>query len=239
MERIKTILVEDEPIIAADLKNQLEKLGYEVEGIFEDAESIIQSLENFEYAPDILLMDIQLEGDMDGIQAASIINEKFKIPIIFITSNTDANSFQRAKLTYPSAFLSKPFRIKDITNAMELALEKPNQSVDKNLEFLSDRIFLKSKNSLDRVMYEHILYVEADGAYTKIVTKDRTHVISQSLSKTEQSLNWKSIVRVHRSFLVNLSHVDRITEGYLLSTDFKVPMSRSYNEDVMKLFVKL
>jgi len=238
MRKIRTIIVEDEPIIAADLQNQLHKIGYEVAAIFEDGESLIHYLKNSEPI-DLILMDIQLEGKMDGVETAKAINTEHNIPIIYITSNTDAVSFQRAKLTRPSAFLSKPFRIRDIISAIELALETPKPAALDKLEFMNDRIFLKTKNSMDKVMYDNILYVEANGSYSKIYTTDRDYVISQSLTKTEKSLQWESIVRVHRSFLVNLQKVDRITEGYLLSPDFRVPMSKSYQEEVLQMFVKI
>ncbi|MEE9372405.1 MAG: response regulator [Saprospiraceae bacterium] len=238
MSNISTIIVEDEPIIAADLENQLKKLGFEVYAIFEDGNDVIDYLKNSMH-PDVLLMDIQLEGELDGIETAMIVNKKFQLPIIFITSNTDSTSFRRAKLTHPSAFLSKPFRIKDITNAIELALESPIATPSHDIEFMADRVFIKSKDSLDRVMYDSILYVEAEGAYTKIVTKERDFIICQTLGKTEERLWVSHISKVHRSFLVNLKQVTQITDGYLIGSNFKVPMSKTYKEDILKLFKRI
>ena len=107
MAGVRIIIVEDEPLVALDLKRQLEKTGFEVIQVFESGEEILEFLNQEQ--PDIILMDIQLFGALDGIDTAHQINKNYEIPILFLTANTDKTTFNRAKLTFPHAFLSKPF----------------------------------------------------------------------------------------------------------------------------------
>ena len=122
MKKIRVLIVGDEPIIAADLEDRLAEMGYEVAQQCASGEEALLFLvkENI----DLVLMDIQLEGEWDGIQTAQMILEKRLIPIIYLTSNADDATFERAKETQPAAVLSKPFRGKDLKHAIELAIPR-------------------------------------------------------------------------------------------------------------------
>ena len=116
----KILIVEDELIIATDLGDILESLGYEVCG---DAISAREALELInEQSPDLVLLDIQIKGGMDGIELAGIIRSEFRIPFIFLTSHADASTLQRAKEVKPYGYIVKPFQEKDIRAAIEIAL---------------------------------------------------------------------------------------------------------------------
>lgn len=233
------IIVEDEPIIAADLQNQLAKADINVLRIFEDGKSTLEFLKL--EVPDVIIMDIQLQGDMDGIEVAENVNRLFQIPIIFLTSNTDKATFQKAKSIMPNAFLSKPFRIKDILNAIELAVDTPKaeESSDEGIEYLDDRVFIKQKDALEKVLFEDILYVEAEGAYTKLYTRDKQYWLTQTLKKTEENLKFKGWVKVHRSYMANLKNVDRISDNHLYIGKSKVPISKSRRENILGQFKKM
>lgn len=228
------IIVEDEPIIAADLEAQLKAANIRVLASIEDGESIMEVLK--QETPDVILMDVNLEGDLDGIDTANLVNSNHSIPIIFLTSNTDSRTFNRAKMAFPHAFLSKPFRIRDVLNSIELALGTEKSTQKDTSEFLSDRIFIKNKNSLDKVLYSDILYIEADGSYTKIITKEKEYTLSQNLKKTEEQVTSDHIIRVHRSYMVNVKNVDRISEGFLYTRKHQVPVSRGLREQLLSLF---
>ncbi len=120
MKKIRVLIVEDEPIIAADLEDRLIAMGYEVADQCSSGEEALRLLQR-ENA-DLILMDIQLDGALDGIETAQKILEKNLLPIIYLTSNTDDATFARAKSTHPAAFLTKPFRGKDLQHAIELAI---------------------------------------------------------------------------------------------------------------------
>lgn len=232
MTSIKILIVEDEPIIAADLSLQLKNAGMDVLDAVEDGQSAIDLITHT--IPDVIIMDINLYGPLDGIDVSNQINKLHNIPIIFLTSNTDTNTFQRAKLTYPHAFLSKPFRINDVLHAIELALDQVSDN-DKT-EYLEDRVFIRNKNSLEKVMHSQILYIMADGAYSKIITSQKEYVLSQTLKKTEDKVLSKRFIRVHRSYIVNVQNVDRISEGFLYIGKHQIPVSRGQREELMRLF---
>ena len=118
--RSKILIVEDEIIIALDLKIRLENLGYHILGIALNGEDAIKKIR--EKNPDLVLMDIQLNGDMDGIKVAQQIRNQYNIPFIYITGSHDNSLLDRAKQTNPIGFISKPFDETEIQNAIDIHL---------------------------------------------------------------------------------------------------------------------
>ena len=114
------MIVEDEAIIAADLKARVKGLGYSVCASSSSGEEAIQ-LAELEH-PDLIIMDIVLDGEMDGIEAAHQIRTRLNIPIIFLTAYADEGRISRAKLTLPFGYLLKPFKDRDLKVAIEMAL---------------------------------------------------------------------------------------------------------------------
>ena len=112
MTPIKILIVEDEMIIATRISMHLEKLGYEVSGIIPRGKEAIAHCR--EAPPDILLLDINLKGQMDGIETATVLQQEMRIPMIYLTANSDDATFQRAKSTSPEAFISKPYNRQDL-----------------------------------------------------------------------------------------------------------------------------
>lgn len=119
---IKILIVEDEILIADDIKDSLEELGYTVTDIANSGKEAIEK--SAETQPHLVLMDIRLKGNMDGVQAAQQIWKRFNIPIIYLTANSDASTLQRAKTTEPFGYLTKPFRERELHTAIEIALHK-------------------------------------------------------------------------------------------------------------------
>jgi len=246
MNTIRILLVEDEPIIAADLADRLAEMGFAIAGQYGNGEAALANLHTD--APDLILMDIQLDGAMDGIETARKILETRPIPVIFLTSNSDEATFARAKTALPAAFLSKPFRGKDLRHAIELAVSRnttptppPAPGDDTagkaNAYRFQDRIFIKSKDRLVRLFFRDILWVEADDYYCKVVTPDKTFLIGQTLKQfSETLLDVPELLRCHRSYLVNLNHIEEIGDIYLLIGKQRIPVSKSGKEEMMARF---
>ncbi len=116
-ERI--LIVEDEAITALDLKYSLEELGYEVIDTVDTGQDAIDTAT--ETIPDVVLMDIKLKGDMEGIEAAEIIS-KLGVPIVYLTANTDTDTFQKSKGAY--GFISKPYDISKLNETLKSTIEK-------------------------------------------------------------------------------------------------------------------
>ncbi|MFI5144242.1 MAG: PAS domain S-box protein [Ignavibacteria bacterium] len=122
MESARIMVVEDEGIIAQDIKNCLENLGYEVPEVVFTGQDAIQKAD--ELRPDLVLMDIVLKGDLDGIDTASEIRNRYNIPIVYLTAYEDDKTLRRAKLTEPLGYILKPFEERYLRSSIEMALYK-------------------------------------------------------------------------------------------------------------------
>ena len=116
------MVVEDEAIVAADIQLRLEKLGYHVLGCYSRGDEAVHWA--MESRPDLILMDIKLEGDMDGIEAAERIRQTQHIPIIFVTAFADNETLERAKITEPFGYILKPFDERNLHTTIEISLYK-------------------------------------------------------------------------------------------------------------------
>jgi CheY-like chemotaxis protein len=129
MNKTKILVVEDQTIVALNIKNRLKNLGYIVSDTVASGEEAIRKAELKK--ADLVLMDIMLKGDMDGITAARIIKSRFGIPVIYLTACTDFETLKRAEIIDTEEYISKPFREEDLFKKIEAALLK-NRSKIKN-----------------------------------------------------------------------------------------------------------
>ncbi len=122
MEHARVLIVEDERIIALDLKEQLRRFGCEVVGIHPDAESAIAAVQDLH--PDLVLMDIMIQGPVDGIEAARLLRDTTHVPVVFLTAYSDDATLERAKAADPHGFVLKPFKERELYSAIDIALHK-------------------------------------------------------------------------------------------------------------------
>jgi len=135
----KILIVEKERIIAIDIKNSLHRMGCEVMEILSSGEEVIRKVK--EEKPDLILMEITLEGALDGIETAEIISSKYDIPVIYLTAYSDREILQRAKITEPYGYLIRPFDSREIEIAIEMAFIKRGLSFEDNTNRLSYTIY--------------------------------------------------------------------------------------------------
>jgi diguanylate cyclase (GGDEF)-like protein/PAS domain S-box-containing protein len=170
----RILVVEDEMIISKDIQRSLRKLGYEVVG---SAVSGADALAKAEATrPDLVMMDINIKGDMDGIETAALMRQNHRVPVIYLTAFADAPTLERAKLTSPFGYLLKPFQERELATAIEMALYK----------HASERRLQKSEERLSRVLETNadaILIMDAEGRITfanaaaeKMFGMDRTQI---------------------------------------------------------------
>jgi two-component system, response regulator PdtaR len=117
--------VEDQFIMATDLKRRLEDMGYEIVGIAGKGEDAIKK--TGETKPDLILMDVRIQGKLDGIDTAHQIRKRYNIPIFFLTAHYDDETLERAKKTYPIGYLTKPYSEIGIHTSIQMALNKQNE----------------------------------------------------------------------------------------------------------------
>ncbi|KAA9341075.1 LytR/AlgR family response regulator transcription factor [Larkinella humicola] len=236
---VKVLIVEDEMIIAADIALQLGKLGYEVSGIIPRGEEAIRNVET--NRPDLILLDISLKGSLDGIDTAHAIRQQWNIPIIYVTANTDEATFARAKKTRPYAYISKPIRAIELQRAIELAIsrlaDEPPTSTSPAPDapfVLSDRIFVRHREKIVKIFIADILYVEADRNYCHLYTADKEYLLTTTLKVMEDKLPANFFVRVHRSYLVNLTQVDEVGDNHIGIKGKTIPLSHLLREALLK-----
>ncbi len=120
MNNSKILIVEDDKLLAEYLKLKLNNQGYQVVGTLDSAEAAIEQITAL--APQLVLMDIMLQGPMDGIEASQIIKDKHNIPVLYLTAHCDVEMLKRAKVTEPSAYIVKPFNDDDLLASIKSAL---------------------------------------------------------------------------------------------------------------------
>ncbi len=141
MEKKNIMIVEDEKIVGLSLKYILESENFEVIGPFSHGEDVVEFLLNNEMNIDLILMDINLAGDMDGIMVAEIVKEKYKIPFVYLTAYSDEKTLKRAKKTEPMGYIIKPFEKKNLLITTEIAMYK--YELFKKMELLNSELELR------------------------------------------------------------------------------------------------
>lgn len=234
----RILIVEDDMIIAANISLQLTNLGYEVFGIVtRGEEAILHATTNM---PDILILDVNLKGAISGIEAATEIQKTHNIPIIYLTANSDETTFAKAKATHPHAFISKPFNKLDLQRTVALVAEQlkedPTESIgsSESFEAMEDRIFVRHNGKMVKLMLDEILYIEADRNYSNIITPTANYLISTTLKHVETELTNPKFIRVHRSYMVNISKLDVVADNHLEINRKVIPMSKTFKEYVLK-----
>lgn len=232
---IKIFIIEDEMIIGANISLQLQKLGYDVTGIVPRGEKALEHVKN--NTPDIILMDIQLKGKLSGIETAKLIQREYNIPIIYLTANTDDFYFNEAKTTKPSAFISKPFKNLDLQRAIELTVN--NFTIEKETKkitvpyVLDNCIFVKDHEKMVKIAIKKIYYIEADRNYCRIFSKDKEFLIVSTLKDINEKLPKEHFLRVHRSYIVNLSKINEIAGTHLIVSKKVIPLSKTFKEPLL------
>ncbi|WP_421764254.1 LytR/AlgR family response regulator transcription factor [Ekhidna sp.] len=219
----KILIVEDEPLIAKDLSFILEDLGIDTIEFAMSYEDAQQALEKREF--DLILLDINLSSEKDGIDLAHEINESQKTPFIFITSYYNPTTVTRAKVTNPLAYLLKPFNQHDIRINVEMALYKSDQSKE------NSTIYIREKSGTIQLELTSVIFLEAQDNYTKIVCSDKALLISQTLKSMLEKLPESDFVRTHKSFAARIDHITMIKGGYVFLGDEKIPIGRTYKTE--------
>lgn len=236
-------VVGDEPIVSIKLQNRLSRLGYRIVGPFARGEEALRDFRR--NRPDLVILDVNLRGELDGIQTAEAIRKVAPTVLIFVATESDELVYERARPVRPAAFLYRPIPDRDLAHAIDLALAAPGaprsfgEEPDPQLPdgesamFQYNRLFLKVKDRLCRIMVQDILWVEADDYYCKVVTDEREYLVTKTLKKFSAMLPLEtSFVRCHRSYLVNLRRVTEVGDSYILLGHHKLPVSRSRRSEV-------
>jgi DNA-binding LytR/AlgR family response regulator len=240
MANVRILIVEDEPLIAEDLRAHLEELGYEVCAACDNALDAMAEIAP--HKPDLLLMDINLGDGADGVQLAEKVNAKYKIPFIFVTSLSDKAMLDRVKAVRPAGFIIKPFDENVLRSQIEIALARYANDVEatvapteeqRNEFVIADSIFIKDKGRLTKVAIDDIHIAQADDNYVTLHTPAKKYVIISTLAAVEEKLGSPHHLRIHRSYLVDTRRISAVEEGYVRIGDTSLPVGKTHKEALM------
>lgn len=237
---MKIMIVEDEVNYSDTLEMIVDELGYETVGVA-DHGAIAQDLFK-KKKPDLVLMDINIKGDLTGIDLARTFQVKRSVPIIFITSYEDESTFIQAKHTGPFAYLTKPFDPTQLQRNIELALQYAHADGQRVFENQSEVVlastcfFVKERNKLVKVPVRDILWIEVQDKYCTLHTKSKKFALRKSLKELASELDPQTFVQTHRSFVVNALEIDDIDLNlYSLKIHgADIPLGRSYKEELLQ-----
>ena len=238
MSKVKILVVEDELIIAEDIRMMLEDLGYTVIGTVPDYSEAVELIDK--NLPDVVLIDILLAGEKDGITLAETIREKYNLPFIFITSHSDNATVERAKSVRPDGYLVKPFEKKDLYTSIEIAFSNFISKEEKEVEhensfFLKDSIFIRKDYLLIKIRFNELKWVKSDGNYLELYCKDEKHLVRSSMKNFVQRLPVNRFLQVHKSYLVNLEYIKSIDHRNVRIDEEMIPIGRAFLDDIKKI----
>ncbi|HWK06773.1 MAG TPA: LytTR family transcriptional regulator DNA-binding domain-containing protein [Puia sp.] len=259
-EKVNILIVEDESIVALDLSEGLKRGGYTIAGMANNAQAAKTLFEKGE--TDIVLMDIHLKGEKDGIDTVVDLMKIKQTPVIYLTAYMDAATVERVKKTYPAAFLSKPYNIQNVQIAIELALnnlvagrnpdtktggkpestgiaEKGNKGEGADREAVlqwNDSLFVKTNCRFVKIPLSSLLYVSAENNYIHLVTSERKYVLRLSLNQFMEKVCWNRLVRIHRSHLVNTDAIQSFAEQEVTVGKEILPVGKQYKEAFWQQF---
>lgn len=234
MDSIEVLIVEDKSLVAAAITAMLEKHNLTVIGNCRSGEEAIKLCEQI--TPDLILMDIELAGAMDGISTAEMIHQRAAIPIIYLSDYTDRKTVDRAKKTLPANYLSKPFQEVDLIRAIDIAFHhhKATQQ-ETSPSLLEGFIFVRTDNqAYKKLAYSDILYLKADRAYCHIITEKDTLILSTSMNHIQEQLAQRIFIKVHRSYVVNINKITGIEGRQIHIGKHRIQMNEESHSELLK-----
>ncbi len=244
MKKIKVLLAEDDPIYIRGMKAYLKNLGYELAAHTTRAEEVLNLVAAT--GPDLVILDIQLDGQQTGIETAKMLNQLRPLPIIFITALRDDAVFKQAMDTNPYAYLCKPFDQENLKSAIELAVHKFYQfHVGAFGEFLRKQeagassenlLFLRTGGQLTKISIAEICCIEVQDKEVLVHLENETLQVRHALKDFKNQLPEKQFFQIHRSFIINLSKIKQIdpTAQQVTIGNKIIPISKNFRKEFLE-----
>lgn len=212
MKTVKILIIEDDPLVASDLSNKLETLGYsDIDIAHSSAEARTKAEDNF---PDLAIVDIDLGEEESGIELGKWLDTR-NISFFYLSGKQDPLTFYKTTDTGAVANIEKPITLSTLRNTVHLTIGKANPELNNK-----KKVFIPSKDGELHVRIKDILFIKASRTYCEVqlVNEKKPRVVSISLRKMLERINSSEIVRIHRSHAINIDQV-RFRQGNMLSTD--------------------
>ncbi|AZQ44875.1 response regulator [Nonlabens ponticola] len=215
------LIVEDEVMIANGIEKMLRKHGYTDVMIAIDYEEALETLE--ENKVDLVLLDVNLSDEKNGIDLAATIKKNYHIPFIFLTSYTDPATLSKLKQVKPIGYLAKP--IDQATLTANIDIYFANESDESTL------FSFTIGSSVYQIDLAHLCYVQADHVYVELHLIDETVVVRSSLQALIEMFPENRLARINRSIAVNPDGIEKIEKGMIQIKDHRLKLSKTYQEE--------
>jgi DNA-binding LytR/AlgR family response regulator len=222
MENHKVLIVDDEVLIAEDLKDILKGFGFKEICLAHSKDEAIKQLDLFK--PDIALLDIRMEKELDGLELGEYINLNQKIPFIYITAHSDIEMIKKIVKTKPAGYITKPFKKSDLFASLNLVAGELEESGKNSL-------LVKDGYKTMIIPFDDILYIEGEGNYINIYCQSRKVVSRQSLDSLMEQLDPDLFYRIHRSYIINIYKTTTYSKKEVDINGVKLPVSRNIGDD--------
>ena len=241
------LIVEDEILIAEEIARMLTRLGYEALEPVDNGDEALRILS--QKSVQLVLMDINIAGDCDGIATALMVRRQFAVPVVFLTACSDSTTLNRAKRAQPYGYLVKPFTEESLRAQLECALFNAYQAgpagpvtelaavgdevlgAAERCPKFKEYLFVRKGSGHVKVLLRDILYFEALQNYVRLHTVKENFVFDSTLKELEQKLP-DQFLKTHRSHIVNLDHVQAYEESSVLLGKDYIPVSRSCKDEL-------
>lgn len=225
----KIVIIEDNIANAARLSLELSKLGYEIKGIFSRPKEALSFIKDS--TPDIVLLHQKMKGRLNGME---LNGNKPAFPVIYFNKGC----FPQALLNkLPTTDIAEFFPEKKRITENFKEFQKKNLvqvKKKKGLFVLKDRVFIRNRDRMVKITLNEIRFIEADRNYCKVYTTAKNYLLVSTLKEVDNKLSSPKFLRVHRSYLVNLSHVDEIASNQLLIGTRSIPVSKGLRGELLK-----
>jgi two-component system response regulator LytT len=192
--------------------------------------------------PDVLILDINISGSKSGIDIANTVRRDFSIPFIFLTANSDKQTLSLAKEAQPNAYLVKPVKKDDLFASIEIAVSnfsaQAKQS-ETSSYVIKDAVFIKDKKNLRKILLKDILFLKSENIYVIVHTLKDEMIVRSTMQQFIDEIQYDKIVRVNRSYAVNLDHVDNVHDDTIALKQETIPIQPAYSKELygrLKMF---
>lgn len=214
------------------LESILEENNYEIVGSAAKAETAYMQLQNLEI--DLLLIDINLAGEKDGVWLTNKMREVSNVPIIFLTAYSDSKTLENVKSSKSNGYLMKPYNTPTLLTTIAIVLQNHKDKIKEprnNQELTSDKyIFIKDGAQLKRVKINDIFYIMSDANYLHINTVQKNYLVRNKLLDFYAELPPKLFIQVHRRYLINKHHIDSFNNKTVVVRNQTISISKSFRD---------
>lgn len=237
LKPLKVFIVEDMAISRASLESILTSNGFVISGSVAKAEIAWEKLQ--ESKTDLVLIDINLAGQKNGIWLGQQIRQNLKLPIIYLTAYGDQKTLKEVLATKPNGYLMKPYQEPTLLTTINIALtnffEQKEEKKQPNLESeIKNFLFIKDRFMRVKLEIKEILFIKSDGNYLEINLENKTHVVRSKLSEFLKLLPNTIFLQTHQRYVINVTKIKIIGKDFLSIKNNDIPISLKYKKTIEK-----